>query len=69
MAFFSIAFYESSDPFMAENWIEIALVDYGFKVVISLGLFVPMYGVLLNWLANRITFSSGSEQEPGKATV
>ncbi|MBB1486745.1 7-cyano-7-deazaguanine/7-aminomethyl-7-deazaguanine transporter [Oceanospirillum sediminis] len=69
LAFFGIAFYQSPDAFMAEHWVEIALVDYGFKLLISLGLFVPMYGVLLNWLANRITFSSGSEQEPGKATV
>ena len=55
IAFFSIAFYQSSDPFMAEHWIEIALVDYGFKLIISLGLFVPMYGVLLNYLVKKIT--------------
>lgn len=55
LAFFAIAFYQSSDPFMAEHWTEIALVDYGFKLLISLGLFVPMYGVLLNTLAGRIT--------------
>ena len=55
IAFFSIAFYQSSDPFMAENWVEIALVDYSFKLIISLGLFVPMYGVLLNYLVKKIT--------------
>ncbi|MCG7496747.1 7-cyano-7-deazaguanine/7-aminomethyl-7-deazaguanine transporter [Vibrio sp. Of7-15] len=55
LAFFSIAFYQSSDAFMAEHWTEIALVDYGFKLVISLGLFVPMYGVLLNFLVKRLT--------------
>ncbi|MCJ2378904.1 7-cyano-7-deazaguanine/7-aminomethyl-7-deazaguanine transporter [Vibrio sp. ZSDZ34] len=55
MVFFAIAFYQSSDPFMAEHWTEIALVDYGFKLVISLGLFVPMYGVLLNFLVKRLT--------------
>jgi len=69
LAFFGIAFYQSPDAFMAEHWVEIALVDYGFKLLISLGLFVPMYGVLLNWLADRITLSSGSEQESGKATA
>ena len=37
IAFFAIAFYQSPDPFMAEHWTEIALVDYGFKLVISLG--------------------------------
>ena len=55
IAFFSIAFYQSSDPFMAEHWVEIALVDYSFKLIISLGLFVPMYGVLLNYLVKKIT--------------
>ncbi|ASA55993.1 7-cyano-7-deazaguanine/7-aminomethyl-7-deazaguanine transporter [Vibrio gazogenes] len=55
VAFFGIAFYQSPDPFMAQHWQEIALVDYGFKLVISLGLFVPMYGVLLNYLVSRIT--------------
>lgn len=55
VAFFAIAFYNSPDPFMAENWTEIALVDYGFKLIISLGLFVPMYGVLLNYLIRRLT--------------
>ncbi|MCV6069840.1 hypothetical protein OFP26_30145, partial [Escherichia coli] len=54
-AFFAIAFYQSPDPFMAEHWTEIALVDYGFKLVISLGLFVPMYGVLLNYLIKKLT--------------
>ncbi|MFH0255699.1 7-cyano-7-deazaguanine/7-aminomethyl-7-deazaguanine transporter [Vibrio rumoiensis] len=55
IAFFSIAFYMSSDPFMAEHWTEIALVDYSVKLIISLGLFVPMYGVLLNYLMKKLT--------------
>lgn len=55
IAFFSIAFYMSSDPFMSEHWTEIALVDYSVKLIISLGLFVPMYGVLLNYLMKKLT--------------
>jgi hypothetical protein len=55
LAFFVIAFYHSPDAFMAEHWTEIALVDYGVKLVISLGLFVPMYGVLLNYLIRKLT--------------
>ncbi|CAM4454809.1 7-cyano-7-deazaguanine/7-aminomethyl-7-deazaguanine transporter [Vibrio agarivorans] len=55
LAFFAIAFYQSPDAFMAEHWVEIALVDYVFKIVISLGLFVPMYGVLLNYLTKKLT--------------
>jgi uncharacterized integral membrane protein (TIGR00697 family) len=55
LAFFGIAFYHSSDPFMAQHWQEIALVDYSFKLLISLFLFVPMYGVLLNYLVRKLT--------------
>lgn len=55
LAFFSIAFYHSPDAFMAQHWDEIALVDYSFKLIISLGLFVPMYGVLLNYLIRKMT--------------
>ena len=54
LLFFSIAFMGSRNPFMAEHWFEIACVDYAFKLVISLGLFVPLYGVLLRLLARRI---------------
>ena len=35
---------------MAEHWMEIALVDYCFKVLISIVFLLPMYGVLLNML-------------------
>ena len=55
LVFFGIAFYQSPDPFMAQHWQEIALADFAFKLIVSLGLFVPMYGILLNYLAKRIT--------------
>ncbi len=48
LLFFSIAFYQSSDAFMAANWVEIATVDYAFKLFISVVMLVPLYGVLLN---------------------
>ena len=54
IVFFSIAFYASSDRFMAENWPEIASVDYGFKLIVSLCLFLPAYGILLKVLEQRI---------------
>ena len=54
LAFFSLAFAGSSDPFMAANWLEIGLVDYGYKLLISLLFFLPMYGVFLNVLTNRL---------------
>ncbi|GGH50278.1 hypothetical protein GCM10010975_03110 [Comamonas phosphati] len=46
-AFFSIAFWRSTDAFMAANWVEIAMVDYAIKLAVSLLLFVPAYGVVL----------------------
>jgi len=54
LVFFSVAFYASTDAFMAANWPEIALVDYGFKLVISIALFLPAYGQLLRVLEQRI---------------
>ncbi|MCY1279243.1 Queuosine precursor transporter [compost metagenome] len=48
--FFSVAFWHSSNPFMAEHWVEIATVDYGVKLAVMLILLVPLYGVLLNAL-------------------
>ncbi len=48
--FFSIAFYKSSDYFMATHWPEIALVDLGFKLIISIIFFLPIYGAVLNFL-------------------
>ncbi|WP_298440801.1 7-cyano-7-deazaguanine/7-aminomethyl-7-deazaguanine transporter [uncultured Ferrimonas sp.] len=63
MVFFSVAFYASADPFMAEHWTEIASVDYGFKLLISLCLFLPAYGVLLKLLADRILISNPSRTQ------
>lgn len=53
-AFFSVAFWHSSNPFMAEHWVEIATVDYAIKLIISMLLFLPLYGVLLRTLTNRL---------------
>jgi uncharacterized integral membrane protein (TIGR00697 family) len=54
--FFSIAFYASSDPFMAAHWVEIALVDYAVKLIMAALGILPLYGLLLaavqRWLAN-----------------
>lgn len=54
VAFFGIAFYKSPDPFMAAHWVEIASVDYAVKLLISIGLFVPAYGVLLRYLTRKL---------------
>ncbi|WP_297199880.1 7-cyano-7-deazaguanine/7-aminomethyl-7-deazaguanine transporter [uncultured Pluralibacter sp.] len=58
LAFFFIAFWRSPDAFMANHWVEIALVDYSFKVLISIVFFLPMYGVLLNMLLKRLADKS-----------
>lgn len=62
LVFFSIAFYASSDSFMAMHWPEIAFFDYSFKVVVSLGLFLPVYGVLLKYLEKRVLNASSTSQ-------
>lgn len=54
LIFFMVAFYKSSDEFMASNWPEIATVDYIFKLLISVLLFVPAYGVLMNVFAKKL---------------
>lgn len=59
LAFFGLAFHRSPDPFMAANWPEIALVDYASKIVISLLLFLPAYGLLLAWLQRRVLGADG----------
>ncbi|SGY98814.1 7-cyano-7-deazaguanine/7-aminomethyl-7-deazaguanine transporter [Moritella viscosa] len=58
--FFFVAFYQSVDPFMVANWGEIATVDYGFKLLISLIIFLPLYGILLTKLAGVITFEANA---------
>ena len=58
-AFFSIAFYRSPDPFMAANWVEIAIVDYAIKLAISLLFFLPLYGILLGWLSRKLVMFTG----------
>ncbi|MFF6010925.1 7-cyano-7-deazaguanine/7-aminomethyl-7-deazaguanine transporter [Rahnella sp. R3(2024)] len=63
LSFFFIAFYKSSDAFMAQHWVEIAMVDYTFKVLICLVFFLPMYGMLLNMLLRRLS-AQGNHDHP-----
>lgn len=65
-AFFFIAFWRSTDPFMAQNWVEIAMVDYGFKLLICMAFFLPAYGVFLNYLLKYFADKSeNSAWQPG----
>jgi uncharacterized PurR-regulated membrane protein YhhQ (DUF165 family) len=52
--FFGVAFYQSSDAFMAANWVNLGLVDYGIKLAFSLAVFIPLYGVLLAYLSRKL---------------
>ncbi|WP_313313684.1 7-cyano-7-deazaguanine/7-aminomethyl-7-deazaguanine transporter [Pulveribacter sp.] len=58
-AFFSIAFWRSTDPFMAAHWVEIAAVDYAIKLAVSLLLFVPAYGVVLAAIVRSMRAQDG----------
>ena len=55
LLFFAVAFYASSDAFMAANWPHIAFVDYLFKLTICTLFFLPAYGVILNVLTKKLT--------------
>lgn len=52
--FYTVAFYASSDKFMAAHWPEIALLDYAFKLFVSILLFLPLYGVLLKTITESL---------------
>jgi len=59
--FFGIAFYASSDAFMAANWVEIAWVDYAFKLLVSVIFFIPAYGVILNRVLTHFTLTKSNQ--------
>ena len=48
LVFFSLAFYQSNNPFLNEHWIEIASVDLTVKMLFTLIAIVPIYGILLS---------------------
>lgn len=52
--FFYIAFYKTSDVYLAENLVEIATVDYIFKMAINAIFFLPLYKVILDRLLIRM---------------
>ena len=55
IVFFAIAFYKSSDEFMANHWGEISLMDYSFKILICGLFFLPLYGIILNFILKKLT--------------
>lgn len=53
--FFAVAFFETTDVFLAEHWVEIAFVDYLVKMSASVIIFVPIYGVVLSFISRIIS--------------
>lgn len=62
LIFYAAAFWNSSDEFMAQHWLSIASVDYGFKILVSMLLFLPAYGVLLALLSEVLLRRSRADQ-------
>lgn len=54
LVFFIIAFYASSDVYMATHWPEIAVMDYSFKLTVSMLFFLPIYGLVLAGLQGHL---------------
>ena len=52
--FFSIAFSGGADEYMAVNWPEIALSQSILKIVVGFIVFLPAYGLLLNFMKKRV---------------
>lgn len=52
--FFTIAFYKTSDTYLAENLVEIATVDYFFKIIINALFFLPLYKVILDRILKNL---------------
>lgn len=53
-AFFAVAFWNSADPFMAENWFAIAEGQTITKIIVSMIVILPTYGLLLSYLVNKL---------------
>jgi uncharacterized integral membrane protein (TIGR00697 family) len=66
LVFFSVAFWRSSNPFMAEHWLEIAWVDYVIKLLVSTIVFLPLYGATLQALLRWIARQPAAVQQPAQ---
>ena len=52
--FYGVAFYNSADDFMRENWDIIAFNDFILKLVVCYLAFLPIYVLILNRTFNYI---------------
>ncbi|WP_263078756.1 7-cyano-7-deazaguanine/7-aminomethyl-7-deazaguanine transporter [Endozoicomonas sp. Mp262] len=64
LVFYWVAFFKSSDPFMASHWVEIGTLDYLFKNLIGIVFALPLYGVLLAVIQRYITLQYPAGSAP-----
>jgi len=57
--FFFTAFYKGANEFMAANWHIVATNNSISKIIVSLLVILPAYGLLLNWLQNKLQNQQG----------
>jgi len=57
--FFFTAFYKGANEFMAANWHIVATNNSISKIIVSLCVILPAYGLLLNWLQTKLDKSKG----------
>ena len=54
--FFFVAFFSSEDQYMSLNWFEIAGTQTVLKIIIGLIFFLPIYGIILNYILKKIKY-------------
>jgi uncharacterized PurR-regulated membrane protein YhhQ (DUF165 family) len=52
--FFGVAFAGGADPFMSENWHIVATNNSISKILVSLVVILPAYGLLLNFIQKKL---------------
>jgi uncharacterized integral membrane protein (TIGR00697 family) len=52
--FFSAAFYQSTDEFMRNNWHVVATNHIITKMIVSLLVILPIYGILLSYILKKV---------------
>lgn len=51
--FFAVAFYQSTDEYMAANWHLIAASQTELKILVSALIILPIYGLILSWITDK----------------
>lgn len=54
ITFYMVAFYKTTDAYMAENVVEIGTVDYIFKIMVNVIFFLPLYKIILDQVTARL---------------